>query len=100
LDPNYPDEIINSWVESFEESYGIYRPVDFKIFPQLIYRQYYNLMEDNKCEYLVLSPVDAHYLENGFWEYIAKEKVLKIYNQDKELQRELKVGSISKDLLD
>jgi hypothetical protein len=57
-------------------------------------------MEDNKCEYLVLSPVDAHYLENGFWEYIAKEKVLKIYNQDKELQRELKVGSISKDLLD
>jgi hypothetical protein len=32
LDPNYPNEIINSWVESFEKSYGIYRSVDFKIF--------------------------------------------------------------------
>jgi hypothetical protein len=32
LDSNYPNEIINSWVESFEKSYGIYRPVDFKIF--------------------------------------------------------------------
>jgi hypothetical protein len=56
-------------------------------------------MKNNKCEYLVLSPTDAHYLENGFWEYLEKENVLNIYNGKKEFQRKLKVISISSELL-
>ncbi len=75
LNSNYPNELINVWLESYEEDYGIYRPTDYRTFPESLYRQYYKFMENNECEYLVLSPVDAHYIENGFWEYIEGENI-------------------------
>ncbi|QCX38066.1 hypothetical protein FF125_06355 [Aureibaculum algae] len=99
LNPNYPSEFINTWLESYEESYGIYRPSDYKIFPESIYRQSYTFMINNECEYLVLSPVDAHYIEKGYWEYIEKDNVINIYNPDKELFKKLKVTSIAAELL-
>ncbi|WP_347175167.1 hypothetical protein [Polaribacter uvawellassae] len=95
LNPEYPTEIINSWLESYEEDYGVYRPSDYKTFPDSHYRQYFKFMENNKCEYLVLSPVDAHYIENGFWEFIEDDNSIHIYNQNMELHRTLKVVSIS-----
>ncbi|MFV0564438.1 MAG: hypothetical protein ACK5NB_01255 [Flavobacteriaceae bacterium] len=99
LSQDYPLEIINSWVESYEEDYGIYRPMDYKKFPESPYRQYYRFMENNACQYLMLSPVDAHYLENGFWEYIEEKKGIAIYDKNMELNRMLKVVSITSDFL-
>jgi len=98
LNTNYPNELINTWVESYEENYGTYRPIDYTTFPESNFRQYYNFTENNKCEYLVLSPVDAHYMENGFWEYIESESIVNMYDSNKNLNRKLKVISISSDL--
>ena len=95
LNPKYPLEIINSWVEYYEEANGTYRPSDYKSFPESRYRQYYKFMEKNTCDYLVLSPTDAHHIENGFWEYIEDENVINIYDQNMELHGKLKVMSIS-----
>ncbi|HUH28438.1 hypothetical protein [Gelidibacter sp.] len=99
LNPNYPDEIINSWLESYEEADGTYRPSDYKSFPESRYRQVYKFMEKNTCEYSVLSPEDAHDIENGFWEYIEDENVINVYNQNMKLHEKLKVISISANLL-
>lgn len=99
LNSNYPNELINAWVESYEEGNGIYRPSDYTNFPISRFRQAYKFMEMNKCEYLVLSPLDAHYIENGLWEYDDQYQILRIYKLNEELLRELKVISISTELL-
>ncbi len=56
-------------------------------------------MEKNNCEYLVLSPVDAHYMEEGKWEYVNFSKTIRIYKMNNELLRELKITSITSNLL-
>jgi hypothetical protein len=94
-----PDDLMNYWVESYEEDYGFFRPSDYTNFPVSYYRQSYNFKNRNMCEYLVLSPVDAHYMENGFWEYDSKQQIIRIYTSDKKLLEELKVISLSSELL-
>jgi hypothetical protein len=99
LNSNYPSEIINVWIHSYEEDYGTYRPSNYSSFPESMFRQVYNFMEDNKCDYLVLSPVDAHYMENGFWEFKEQDNLIKIYDSNMNLSEELKVVLISSDKL-
>ncbi len=99
LNSNYPNELINTWVESYEEGYGMYRPSDYATFPASRFRQAYNFMSLNKCEYLVLSPTDGHYMANGFWEYDDQQHSIRIFKSNEQLLRELKVTSISSELL-
>lgn len=98
LNPNYPEELINTWVHSYEENTEYFRANNPATFPASRYRQVYTFMEDNICEYLVSSPVDAHYIEIGTWEYDYINKNIRIYKKDGKLE-ELKVISISPDLL-
>ncbi|MFT4780219.1 MAG: hypothetical protein ACI923_002763 [Flavobacteriales bacterium] len=99
LNRNYPENLINTWVESYEEDYGIYRPSDFMNFPTSWFRRTYTFMEGNECEYLVLSPVDAHYMESGKWEYDQKQSTIRIYKSNDELIHELKVTSLTSNIL-
>ena len=57
------------------------------------------MRQNNECEYLVLSPLDGHYIEAGKWEYITPSKVIKIYDLQDELYKELKVIELTDDLL-
>ncbi len=99
LNSSYPEELINIWVESHEEGLGTYRPSNFKQFPASWFRQTYNFMEENNCEYLILSPVDAHYMEEGKWEYDKDSETIRIYKINNDLVRELKVTSLTSNLL-
>ena len=96
---NQKDELINTWVESHEEEYGVFRPSDYKIFPKSIFRQSYTFMENNKCEYLVLSPVDAHYIDKGLWEYNEENNSIYIYNLNNKLIHELKIITLASNIL-
>ena len=90
------------WVHSFEEesdSIQIYRPDNYKEFPAAHYRQKYNLAYDGRCKYLVLSPNDAHYFENGTWAYNENDQVLKICNTFEEVVVKFKVVALTEDLL-
>mgnify|MGYP000507115636 CR=1 FL=1 len=99
LNSNYPEELINVWVASYEESPEIFRPSDYKEFPVSHFRQVYVFKKSNECEYLVSSPVDAHYLDKGFWEYIEEDHLIKIYNSQQKLIKEFKVKNYSSELL-
>ncbi len=60
-----------TWINSFEEQSTtkrfIYRPEGFKIFQPSWFRMKYIFNEDNSCNWLVLAPDDAHYLQSGTW---------------------------------
>ncbi|MBK6265505.1 hypothetical protein JKA74_10690 [Marivirga sp. S37H4] len=45
------------------------------------YRQSYHLQADNVCSYTVLSPSDAHYTEEGTYEYSDTTKFLTIKDE-------------------
>ncbi len=91
--------LINSWTESREEGLGIYRPSDFKDFPISRFRQTYKFMDKEECEYMVLSPVDAHYLANGSWSFNERMRTLTIYNEYKIIIHKYKVEELSPNLL-
>lgn len=107
------DEILNSeiidiaelkkqWAHSREEekdSIQIYRPIDYKEFSPTRYRQMYSFAESGKCEYLVLSPNDAHYFESGTWTYNEDKQLLVIYDLSKQTKRVLKIILVTKDQL-
>lgn len=59
------------------------------------FRPTYKLLPNNKCEYLVLHPADAHFLEDGVYEYDPEISELKIWGFEGELIANFKVISIS-----
>ncbi|MCV9385309.1 hypothetical protein [Reichenbachiella ulvae] len=95
LSTNYPNGLVNSWVESYEESPGVYRPSGFMTFPSSRFRQVYTFNKDGSCEFLVLSSVDAHYIQYGKWQYDDENKMIRIYDADNHLLRDLEVKSIN-----
>ena len=99
LSSNPKIELINTWLESHEEEYGMFRPSDYKKFPDSMFRQSYTFLENNKCEYLVLSPVDAHYIEKSLWEYNEESNSINIYNLNNKLIQTLKIIKLSNELL-
>ena len=92
-----------SWTQSYEEniseSYIIYRPSDYKDFPPSRYRQVYIFRDNKNCEYLILAPNDAHYMENGNWEYDAKNNIIKVMNSDFIVLYEFEIIELKDDLL-
>jgi hypothetical protein len=64
--------ILNSWTHAIEEgsenSNMVFRPSDSKKFPTTRYREVIEFFENDRCRYLVLSPVDAHDFEDGTWQ--------------------------------
>jgi len=72
---------IHSWEEDDENSCSIYRPSDYKEFPPSRFRQYFEFKENNVCSYLVLSPDDAHYIQDGVWEYDESTNIITIMSE-------------------
>ena len=79
------DLIKGSWIHSREEddenSYLIYRPSDYKEFPPSRFRQYFEFKDNHVCSYLVLAPNDAHYIQEGVWEYNESTNIIKIMSE-------------------
>jgi hypothetical protein len=60
------------WFQSCEEQGAtdleqIFRPAGFKTFPPSRFRMQYKFGRDGACEWLFLSPDDAHRFESGTW---------------------------------
>ena len=79
--------LIKEWKRSFEE------------FPPARFRQTYDFMEDYTCKYLVLSPNDAHYFEEGTWRYDSENKILEITTSQNNIVIKYRITNLSEDLL-
>jgi hypothetical protein len=92
-----------SWTHSYEEdtseNYDIYRPSDYKIFPAGWFRQIFYFKDNNACDYLVLAPNDAHYMEEGIWELNEKTNTIKIMNMEYDILFRFKIIELSDNLL-
>ena len=96
------DLIKGSWLHSQEEDtedgYLIYRPSDYKEFPPSRFRQYFEFKDNNVCSYLVLAPNDAHYVQEGVWEYNESTNIIKIMSE-KDVIFELQIFELNKNIL-
>lgn len=65
--------LINCWTHSMEEDldgrFQIYRTCQSMTFPESRFRMVFDLKSDGTCEYLELSPVDAHRMVKGTWTF-------------------------------
>lgn len=95
--------IEKSWTSSYEEnsidSINIYRPSDYKVFPNSMFRQIFIFHAHDSCEYLVLAANDAHYMQTGIWNYNSNTKVLVILDQQSTVKYEFKIIELNHDLL-
>lgn len=96
----FPEELINTWVASHEEGAGVYRPSDYKEFPTSWFRQTYTFKKEGSCDYLMLSPMDAHTLETGTWAYDSNTRLIRIYHADGSLFGTLQVTAVTAKLLE
>jgi hypothetical protein len=92
-----------SWTHSYEENtsenYDIYRPSDYKIFPASHFRHVFYFKDNNVCDYLVLAPDDAHYMEEGIWEFNEKTNIIRVMNMESDILFKLEIIELSDDLL-
>ena len=92
-----------SWTQSFEEktteNIEIYRPSDSKNFPMARYRQIFNFLDNEVCEFLVLADNDAHAMEKGRWYFNDKASSIKISNLDSELLYDFEIVQLTEDIL-
>jgi len=94
---------LNCWIHSYEEDNADeikhYRPCDYMEFAPSRYRNSFDLKENGSCTFLVLAANDAHYSENGTWNYNAETKILQIQNEDNMIVYEFEVLEIETDKL-
>lgn len=89
------------WIDSFEEAsdgYTVFRPSDYKDFPVSRFRLTFELHDNHACSYLVLAPNDAHYVNEGVWEYNGKTNTVKI-RHGKTIIYTFKIITLEDDLL-
>lgn len=105
---NYIDYnlLTNYWVHSIEEQANpndqilIFRPQGYKDFPISWFRETYQLFPGGSCNYLVLHPADAHYMEEGTWTFVNQDKlVIQIKDPLGNTQIKFQVLSLSKNKL-
>ncbi len=88
-----------TWLHSYEESYNIYRPNDYKDFSPSRYRQSFTFKDNNICSYSVCAPNDAHYDENGKWNLNTDSNILEIRNSKSKVLYKFKIIDLNKNLL-
>jgi hypothetical protein len=92
-----------SWSNSFEEqidSIQVYRPSNYKQYPAARFREIFEFSKDRSCNYLVLSPVDAHYMQSGKWSIISPDnKVIGIFDSLQTIYRRFQLVELKQDLL-
>jgi hypothetical protein len=96
-------QLTKSWTHSFEEEttdeVHIYRPSNYKVFPSSRFRQVIIFKRKNKCEYYVLAPNDAHYMEKGVWELSGQQQFIVVKDLKSRIQFEFEIIEFSKDIL-
>ncbi len=95
--------MLNCWKHSYEEEIEggnrIYRPCDYTTFPPSRYRESFTLSENDQSTYSVLAPTDAHYNEEGGWNYDETSQTLTITNADNEMVKKFQVIEMLSDKL-
>lgn len=94
------DAALGCWTSSYEEENDnglVYRPCDYKEFPVSWFRMTFDLSQDGTCEYLWLSPVDAHVMLRGTWSI--SDETLRIFDDNGDVYFQAKILSMSNDLL-
>ncbi len=99
-----PTELFQHWKHSYEEqisqgSESVYRPANFMSFPPSRFRMEYVFNQNGTCQYLELSPTDAHYLKSCRFSY--DNRVIKLYalDADETLIKTLNVLTVLKNRL-
>lgn len=92
----------NNWTHAYEEDKDgvrIFKPSQSQDFAPSMYRLNLVLKANNEAEYLVLSPVDAHFMETGKWKYNADTRELLITDNDNRPVHRYKVIEVTNNLL-
>ncbi len=80
------DLLINCWIHAHEEDpaddIDLYIVCDANDLPISRFRKTIDLRSDGTATYLVLSPIDAHYTEEGSWNFDLASQTLEILNAD------------------
>jgi hypothetical protein len=73
------DALSRDWVQSGEEQRAdsavqVFRPAGSKAFPPSRFRMAYKFAADGSCEFLFLSPDDAHHFRPCTWKFAANDR--------------------------
>ncbi len=98
------DLLINCWTHSMEEDPDnetqVFRQCDSMVFPASRFRMFMDLKADGTCDYLELSPVDAHQTVKGTWLFDDSQLQLSILNEKGGTVFESKIGTLAADRID
>lgn len=79
------DALKGHWVHAYEEEgpdgYQVYRPREFQDFPASRFRQAFHFKDNHACSFLVLAPNDAHYYQDGHWQYDAAAGIIRVSDE-------------------
>lgn len=92
----------NSWTHAYEndaDGVKLFKPTHSQEFAPSMYRLVIDLKENNQSEYLVLSPVDAHYMETGKWHFDNATQKLTITDKEDKTVHAYEVLEVTKDML-
>lgn len=99
-----PNALHQQWLNAYEENttgneHQLYRPATFKTFPPSRFRMRYTFNNDGSCQYLWLSPIDAHKTKPCSYRF--QDNTLYLLSPDKQQKiATLKVLSLTKEKLE
>jgi hypothetical protein len=97
------NDLYQHWVHSSEEEKTgekdqIFRPAESREFPPSRFRMAYKFARNGNCEWLFLSPDDAHHFKAGKWKIDASDKTL-LQITTNETMKSYRIAELSKNLL-
>ena len=99
------DLLCRHWVHSREEEKSedkgqLFRPAGSKKFPRTRFRMAYKFSKDGDCEWMWLSPRDAHKMKSGTWSLDSEDsKILRIDKGEQGGIEAFRIMELSKDAL-
>ena len=79
--------LVGSWTHAFEDepegsAVDWYRPTLSRDWTEAWFRMRFDLYQDGTAQYMWLSPVDAHEMRPGTWQFDPKDdRIVRIYDQ-------------------
>jgi hypothetical protein len=96
-------DLLGCWIDSREENtntnISVYRPCNFKKFPESRFRFKMDLKKDSTCCWYYLAPNDRHFMKDGTWAFNKEKKVLKIFNLNNEEVKSFKIEQVDDNIL-
>jgi hypothetical protein len=96
-------DVVGCWTDSSEENTNtcirVYRPCDFKTFPESRFRFKMVLKKEGTCSWYYVAPNDGHFMKDGTWTFDNEKKVLKIFNMNKEEVKSFKIEQVAENIL-